>query len=282
VPTERIAAVLASIALAEADVAVTRDGRFRLGPLAGAHRPERARYVGATARARHRAERIAAIEAERAEHEAERASAEATIAAFSDLLDGMADAVAALPSPAPAREARTRLISASGAVEQAERARVTAARDHATAQRARTEATRTLRRVAAEHGVPWEPDEVRGLQAQLASATATLSDYRTAAAALAERDEALQDAMSTRDAREDDAREAAVEHTEADRRHAEQATRLKTLTNSLGTQVAEILARSSEPPRGAPGRRKRSRRRRRRNSTQRRPSPATRGSNAGT
>jgi hypothetical protein len=47
--------------------AVGRDGRYRLGPLAGTHRPAAPRYVGATARAAHRASRIAALDAELAE-----------------------------------------------------------------------------------------------------------------------------------------------------------------------------------------------------------------------
>ena len=66
IPAARITAVLRSVAVTgDPDTGIPRigpDGRYAAGVLAGAHTKEHAEYVGATARARRRAARIAACE----------------------------------------------------------------------------------------------------------------------------------------------------------------------------------------------------------------------------
>ncbi len=68
VDVEHVRAILRGISVEDAGVRVQRDGSFRLGPLVGRHRPEAPRFVGATARARRRAERIAALRDDVARH----------------------------------------------------------------------------------------------------------------------------------------------------------------------------------------------------------------------
>ena len=65
-PAETIAAVLAAIGLDDpgATTTVSTDGSWRNGPLRGRHVTDRARHIGAAARAAHRQERIAQIDAD--------------------------------------------------------------------------------------------------------------------------------------------------------------------------------------------------------------------------
>ncbi|HEY2578651.1 MAG TPA: TIGR02680 family protein [Streptosporangiaceae bacterium] len=68
-PADTIAAVLDSIGFDDpvATTTVSADGTWRNGPLRGRHVTDRARHIGAAARAAHRRERIAQIDAELAE-----------------------------------------------------------------------------------------------------------------------------------------------------------------------------------------------------------------------
>ena len=68
-PADVIAAVLAGIGFDDpgATIGVSADGSWRNGPLRGRHVTDRARYIGAAARAAHRRERIAQIDAELAD-----------------------------------------------------------------------------------------------------------------------------------------------------------------------------------------------------------------------
>ena len=65
-PTATIAAVLDSIGVDDraAGTSVSTDGSWRNGPLRGRHLVDHARHIGAAARAAHRQERIAAIDAD--------------------------------------------------------------------------------------------------------------------------------------------------------------------------------------------------------------------------
>jgi uncharacterized protein (TIGR02680 family) len=68
-PPETITGVLAAIGFDDpaAETSVSPDGSWRNGPLRGRHVTDRARHIGAAARAAHRRERIAQIDAELAE-----------------------------------------------------------------------------------------------------------------------------------------------------------------------------------------------------------------------
>ena len=68
-PAPTITSVLATVGFEDprATTAVSADGRWRSGPLRGRHVAAKARHIGAAARAAHRQERIAAIDAELSE-----------------------------------------------------------------------------------------------------------------------------------------------------------------------------------------------------------------------
>jgi hypothetical protein len=68
-PADVIAGVLAGVGFGDQDAAtsVSADGSWRNGPLRGRHVTDRARHIGAAARAAHRRERIAQIDAELAD-----------------------------------------------------------------------------------------------------------------------------------------------------------------------------------------------------------------------
>lgn len=115
VQEERIEAALRSIALWEGEAPpavddtpcwIARDGRFGLGPILGAHRRERAAFIGATARAQERARRIEALDGqlralrERLDHLDE---ALAAIAERGQLLE---DELRRFPALAPLRAAQ--------------------------------------------------------------------------------------------------------------------------------------------------------------------------------
>lgn len=246
VSAERIDAILRSVSLQDADVVVTTDGRFLLGPLAGSYRPDRARYIGATARARHRADRIEALEHARAAHHDAKGAAEARALSASATLESMVDAVGRLPDPSAARRAWREVHKAESADETTRRAREEAVEHHNRAQREASEAARAVERAAAEHGVPATHDALHTLRAAL-DATATALRERAAA-------EEAGSAAARRRA------EAAslLDDTTSQHRHAEQdhdgtaahlaagEARLAALSSTLGAEVQEILARIAE------------------------------------
>jgi hypothetical protein len=109
VPAARVSAVLASISLDgelfSAAAVIGADGRYSHGVTAGAHHKEHAEYIGATARARRRAARIAECETRIAELEELLTAADRTAA-------GLAETLTAL-SRSPPHCARTRRPSGS-------------------------------------------------------------------------------------------------------------------------------------------------------------------------
>lgn len=132
-PGDVIAGVLAGVGFddPEAATSVSADGSWRNGPLRGRHVADRARHIGAAARAAHRRERIAQIDAELADlgrAAAERAGQRAGLDARTDQIDAL---VRAAPRTADlhaarrvaARAAERAIGSASRADEEETRAR---------------------------------------------------------------------------------------------------------------------------------------------------------------
>jgi uncharacterized protein (TIGR02680 family) len=149
VTEERAGAALASVALAGPGEApgeaawVSLDGRFRLGPLEGAHGKPAPAWVGATARERERARRIAeldaridALDADARRLEGEARDAEARAAA-------LGREVAAVPAGEAVEAARQRMGLRSELLAEARER-------HAEAERAASEAERRARQAAAE------------------------------------------------------------------------------------------------------------------------------------
>jgi uncharacterized protein (TIGR02680 family) len=132
-PAETIGAVLGSIGFDDRGVSTTvsPDGSWRNGPLRGRHVTDRARHIGAAARAAHRQERIAQIDAELAglaREAAQREERRTELSATGSQLDAL---VRAAPRTADlhaarrvAAEARTRADgSTARAQQEADRAR---------------------------------------------------------------------------------------------------------------------------------------------------------------
>jgi hypothetical protein len=107
-PGDVIAGVLAGVGFDDRDAAtsVSADGSWRNGPLRGRHVPGLARHIGAAARAAHRRERIAQIDAELADlgrAAAERTEQRAGLDARTDRIDAL---VRAAPRTADLHAAR--------------------------------------------------------------------------------------------------------------------------------------------------------------------------------
>lgn len=107
-PADVIAGVLAGVGFGDPDAAtsVSADGSWRNGPLRGQHVTDRARHIGAAARAAHRRERIAQIDAELADLgriAEERARTRAGLDARADRIDAL---VRAAPRAADLHAAR--------------------------------------------------------------------------------------------------------------------------------------------------------------------------------
>jgi uncharacterized protein (TIGR02680 family) len=132
-PREAIAAVLASVGFDDpaAATAVSADGSWRNGPLRGRHSTDRARHIGAAARAAHRKERIGQIDAdlgELAQAATRREQRRTELATRAGRLDAL---VRAAPRTADLHAARR---SAADALARADRS---ADRAHGEAARAR-------------------------------------------------------------------------------------------------------------------------------------------------
>lgn len=97
----RISAVLRAIPLDSDVVQLERDGRWRLGPLAGRYLHDEARYIGHAARERRRAERLALLDDQISEAEAELAVRTAVAATTGDRRAELGDLRAHQPPTAP-------------------------------------------------------------------------------------------------------------------------------------------------------------------------------------
>lgn len=166
-PAVTITAVLASVGYdnSAATTSVSTDGRWRNGPLRGHHVADRARHVGAAARAANRRERIAEIDTELAEL-AERAEARARQrAALADAEAALDALVRAAPRTADLFAAR-RLAAESAA--RASRSAERAAREAARARQARMTWAGELATHEANcihHGLPSGPEALEGVAA---------------------------------------------------------------------------------------------------------------------
>ena len=128
-----IAAILTSIELDDpaGPVSVSPDGSWRNGPLRGRHVTAKARHIGAAARALHRQERIAAIDAELAELARAASRRAQRRAELEELTDRIEELVSSAPRSADLHGARR---VAADALDRAGRA---AAKAEASASRAR-------------------------------------------------------------------------------------------------------------------------------------------------
>jgi uncharacterized protein (TIGR02680 family) len=252
VPPARIAAVLASIALDgapfSAAAVIGADGRYSHGVTAGRHRKQHAEYIGATARARRRAARIAGCEARIAEIDAGLAGLDRRDSGLADALAAFAEARAALPATGAIAAAQREHSRAAGHLR--------AAREHAEQAQSGFDASvaactvteRALRRAAIEHSLdPDDVDRVEGAARRFESAARDLAarhrEEARQAGAAAEASERLDRAA---------AEEAAAAEAEraARLRHTEEAAKLQALRDAVGVAARQVLAQIAEAEAG--------------------------------
>jgi hypothetical protein len=252
VPRDRVCAVLASIALDgglfSAVAVIGTDGYYSHGVTAGRYGKEHAEYIGATARARRRAARIAECEAMIASHEAEIAGLDRRAAGLADTLAAFAEARATLPATPAIAAAQREHARAAGhlraARENAEQAQ--ASFDESVAACTVTE--RAVRRAATDHALdPDGVDRVEGAVRRFESAAADLAGRH--------REESRQasivaEAETRRDhAAGEEAAAADAERT-ARRRHSEEAAKLEALRGTVGVAAQQVLAQIEEAEAG--------------------------------
>jgi uncharacterized protein (TIGR02680 family) len=164
-----VQAILASIALADAGVAVLVDGRYRLGPLVGRHEKPQAEFIGATAREARRRRLLAELDDRIRDVEAAIAAVANERRAILAERARLDDVAAVMPSPREVLEARDALVSA---IATARTSRAAAERAAATAREASSVALAALdrlRTVASERRLPADADGLHDADARLAA-----------------------------------------------------------------------------------------------------------------
>ncbi|MBV9206002.1 MAG: TIGR02680 family protein [Actinobacteria bacterium] len=244
VPAGRVTAVLGSIAmdgeLFSAAAVIGADGRYSHGVTAGRHGKEHAEFIGATARARRRAARIAECDATIAELDDRLAALDRRAAGLAGVLAAFADARTTLPPTTAIATAQREHSRAAGqlrgARESAEQAQ--AAFDESVA--ACTVTGRVVHRAAAEHSL--DPDSVDRVEA-------ATRRFESAGADLAarHREESRQaGAVAEAEARLDHAAREEADAGDAERtarlRHTEEAAKLDALRGAAGLAAQQVLA----------------------------------------
>jgi uncharacterized protein (TIGR02680 family) len=252
VPAARIGAVLASVALDgdlfSAAAVIGADGRYSHGVTAGVHHKDHAEYIGATARARRRAARIAECEARIAELGELLAGLDRTLSGLADTLSGFAQARAALPRTTAIAAALRGHSQAVGELRSARAGADVAQSGYDESVAACTVTKRALRRTAAEHAIEWD-------QADRVEA-ATRRFEGTAASLTARRREEAQQRGTVSGAQErleqatEEERACAETELAARRRHTEEAAKLAALHGAVGKEADEVIAQVEEAERG--------------------------------
>ncbi|WP_033339734.1 SbcC/MukB-like Walker B domain-containing protein [Catenuloplanes japonicus] len=242
VPAARIVEVLAGIALGDLAVpaGVTVEGGWAQGAGVGRFGKDRGEYIGATARAARRAARIAECDRRLAALDREIAEIEAARQAVRDVLAAVDRAAAALPSLDGIRQAERAVDRAATASRMRREAAVDAANqlDSAAAVRAGTGAA--LRRAVADRGLPVESlDATASAVDRFDRAGLRLEHAHTAAGRAAVQAAQAADRHAEAHGRWETAVESAQE---ARQRHAEKDQELRTLSDAIGAEAAEVLA----------------------------------------
>ncbi|MEU8521114.1 TIGR02680 family protein [Streptomyces sp. NPDC048577] len=252
IPSARITAVLRSVAVADTvsdsstatATAICPDGRYAAGILVGAHTKPHAEYVGATARERRRAARIAACDALLAELGAQLDELARAVAGCARALEEYDTARAALPRTAvlpPHLRALDRAVAALRATREAQDA---AQSVHDEAQAACAVAERALHRAESEHGVTAVgADDTESATRSFEQAAAELATRRREHARQNETAASAAERLTV--TAEDEERAAEAEQA-ARRRHAEEDAGLQALREAVGAEARHVMARVEE------------------------------------
>ncbi|TVR35784.1 MAG: TIGR02680 family protein, partial [Nitriliruptor sp.] len=226
----------------DAAATVSLDGRYRLGPLAGRHRVDAPRYIGATARAAHRAERIAALDVELAELDVEVSRTQERLAEVEAWLTAAAQATEALPTTSTLLARLRDRDIAGGRHQQARQALAEATASAEAARRVANDRRQAFQGAARSHSLPATREGIAEVAAalgrfetdgaELVAAVGQAVTWSQAESAAAERAEV---ARSTTKAAQRDA----VERRQ--RRDARQIE-LTTLQERMGGDAQAVLA----------------------------------------
>ncbi len=226
----------------DAAATVSLDGRYRLGPLAGRHRVDAPRYIGATARAAHRAERIAALDVELAELDVEVSRTQERLAEVEAWLTAAAQATEALPTTSTLLARLRDRDIAGGRHQQARQALAEATASAEAARRVANDRRQAFQGAARSHSLPATREGIAEVAAalgrfetdgaELVAAVGQAVTWSQAESAAAERAEV---ARSTTKAAQRDA----VERRQ--RRDARQIE-LTTLQERMGADAQAVLA----------------------------------------
>jgi uncharacterized protein (TIGR02680 family) len=252
VPRDLITATLRSVALDgtlfSSAAMIGSDGRYSHGITAGQHRKEHAEYIGATARARRRATRIAECDARIAGLARQIAEADHRAAELADTLQAFGDARRALPSTRQIAGAQREHNRAAGHLRSARHAAEQAQAGFDEAVAAVTVTERALRRAAVEHALPPEAtDQVESATRRFESAARDLE---------ARHREQARQAGAVTDSRDRLERAAQEEHAAAEtqrsarHRHAEEDAKLQALRDSVGAEAQHVLAQIEQAESG--------------------------------
>ncbi|MFB6960774.1 TIGR02680 family protein [Streptomyces sp. NPDC056309] len=243
IPAARVTAVLRSVAITpgpgSGTAQITPDGRYVAGVLVGAHTKEHAEYVGATARERRRAARIAACEALLAELATELDELARAQTRTDARLEAYAAARAALPRTTGITAALRELDKAAARLRATREAADVAQASYDEAVAACSVAERAVRRTAAEHGIaPDRVDTVETATRAFETAVRELAARRREHGRQSQAAEAAADRLGA--AAEDE--EAALDAERgAHRRHAEEAAKLDALQEAVGAEAQEVM-----------------------------------------
>jgi len=255
VPPGRIAALLASIALDgdlfSAAAVIGADGRYSHGVTAGRHGKQHAEYIGATARARRRAARIAECEARIAELGARLAGLDRRAAGLADTLAAYAEARAALPATGAIAAAQREHSRAAGRLRGARENAEQAQSGFDVSVAACTVTERALRRAAIENSL--DPDDVERVESAARRFESAAGDL-----AARHREESRQagvaaEASGRLDRAAAEEKAAAEAERAARLRHTEEAAKLQALRDAVGLQAQEVLAQIADAEVGLDG-----------------------------
>ena len=249
-PVPVIEAVLASIAVgspasaagspAGAAPLIDTGGGFRQGIQLGAHHKPHAEYIGTTARAHRRAQRLADLDARIEATERDAARTDEAVRTIQAMLDALDAARNALPATAPLAQA-VRAVEQQSAKVQAVRGEMDNARsDLDQAIAAHHHRHQSLLALAAARSMPTEPPLVDGIAAATAVFGRLAADLGAARRTARERSETLTAAedelLRARDRLTEAAEQAELSRTEHQARDQE----LQTLRAAVGVAVDDL------------------------------------------
>lgn len=243
VPESLVRDVLASIALGDDESEVTTigvDGRFWQGLQRGRHVKDDAEFIGATARARRRAARIAELDASIGTSEEALAATRAEERNAGELLTGLTTAAKRLPKVAGIIKAQRSVTESAGALRTSQAGATAADSELDLAIAELSSKEKHLRTTAVAHRTPHTARDIDSL------AAAIRHFENTGALVLRRRGEHVRESERSREAQnrleetaglaEELAEEAAI----AEENHLQQVQRLEILSEKLGSTADQI------------------------------------------